>query len=190
MPTEQDLFHQIKCSDKQAFEVLFRLYYQPLKHYAYKFTQDTDIAQGIAQETFAQVWEKRHKLESSSPKAYLYKAVKNRALNHLRHQVVKAKYEKEITNTQYEWEEEDFDHSDKISKVLLAVNQLPNQCKNIFLMSRMNGLKHTEIAEELNISIKTVKNQIGKALKTLRQELKGIDITAIICILKLFLEKN
>jgi len=189
MSTEKDLFSLINQSDKKAFEILFRLYFQPLKAFALKFIEDVDIAEGIVQETFIQIWEHRSKLENMAPKSYLYRMVKNRSLNHIRHQEVKGKYTQEILHTQNEWEEDIPDNTDKVSQILECVDKLPEQCKKIFVMNRMHGLKHAEIAEELNISVKTVKNHIGKALKILRNELNAVDMVIVIGLLKLFSEK-
>ncbi len=189
MSTEKDLFLLVKNSDEKAFEILFRLYYQPLKSYATNIIEDNELAEGIVQEVFINLWENRNKLENTAPKAYLYQLVKNRALNKIRHQKVKNKYTEEILHTENEWIDEELDHEDLVAKIYMSIDKLPAQCKKVFIMSRMHGLKHKEIAEDLNISIKTVKNQVGKALKILRKDLNGINITLIISLLKILSEK-
>ncbi len=106
-------------------------------------------------------------------KSYLYKAVHNQCRNHARQQKVEKKWrlsKKDETNAGYSTEEEYY--NDELQKELeLAVEKLPERCKLIFLLSRVNGLKYKEIASELNISIKTVEVQMGRALKKLRQYL-------------------
>lgn len=190
MATEKDLFLLIKNSNEQAFELLFRLYFQPLQTFAAKIVDDGAIAEGIVQEVFIQLWEHRRRLENTAPKAYLYRMTKNRALNHIRHIQVKSRYAEEVQHTIKEWEDdEEMLHEDVMVKIYNSIDKLPSQCRNVFIMSRMNGIKQKEIAEELGISIKTVKNHVGKALKILRDDLKGLDMVLVIGLIELFSKK-
>ncbi len=186
MPVGDKLLEQIKKSDQKAFEIIFRLYYQPLTKFAGGMLNDEEVAADIVQEVFVQFWEQRQSITNANIKSYLYTIVKNKTLNHIRHLQVKLKHTNEVLHSIDEAFEHETDNEDLNIKIVSSVEKLPEQCKKIFIMSRMHGLKQNEIAEELNLSVKTVKNQIGKALKILREELKGLSITIIISILNLF----
>lgn len=186
MQTENDLLQLLKRSDKKAYETIFRLFYQPLKLFANKLLKDDLAADDIVQEVFVQLWEKRKSFKDIALKPYLYTSVKNRVLNQIRHLQVKQKHIDETKHTSEEFFETKEDDSELKLKIFSSIEKLPEQCKKIFIMNRVHGLKHKEIAEELNISVKTVTNQIGKALKILREELKGAEILILIGLLKLF----
>ena len=186
MKSEKNLFELIKNSDEKAFEMLFRLYYKPLVAFCSKYINDKDLAKGLTQQVFVNIWENRENLKTQSPASYLYQSVKNKCFNHLRHQKVRQEYQIEIEHSG-SLDKITFDEpSDNIVQIYNSIDKLPSQCKNIFIMSRMHGLAHKEIAEELGIAVKTVKNQIGKALKQLKKELSHLNIGLIICILELF----
>ncbi len=187
--TEKNLFELIKASDEKAFEILFRLYYEPLVSFCIKYIQDKDLAKGLIQEIFVNIWENRKNLRPQPPSPYLYRAAKNRCLNYIRHQNVKYEYHKEFEHEESFEETIINETSDKLVQIYDSIDKLPPQCKRIFIMSRMHGLKHKEIAEELGIAVKTVKNQIGKALNHLKNDLSRLDIVLIITILKLFSNK-
>src|SRR5690349_16898718 len=121
------------------------------------------------------IWEKRDLLNvQTSLKAYLYKCVYHDSLNFLKHQKIKTKYQDFAA---YSMNEEHLPASSKIEmteleyNLGLALNELPEQCRTIFQMSRFEELKYREIAERLNLSVKTVENQMGKALKIMRMQL-------------------
>jgi len=186
MYIDKNLFDLIKQSNEQAFEVLFRLYYEPLVNYSLKYTKDTDLSQGLIQDLFVRLWEKRKQLPSQSPASYLYQSAKNACLNYLRHQKVRDTYaEHELHNEQFEETQLLEDH-EILSQVYKSINKLPEQCRRIFIMSRMHGLRHKEIAEDLGIAVKTVKNQVGKALKILQNDFPNINIGLIILLLEVF----
>jgi len=186
---ENELFRQIRNSEEKAFELIFRLYYKPLKQYAQNLLLNEHLCEDIVHEVFINIWQNRKELKITSPRNYLYTMVKNKALNQLRHDIVKQKYIEEVNNTSSDFILDEDSNCYEISKILETIYSLPEQCKKIFIMSRMHGLKHAEIAEDLNISVKTVKNQIGKALKRLREEFKGVSMGLIIIVLQFFVEK-
>lgn len=168
----------------QAFEQLFKTHYKALHAYANLILKDEDSAEEVVQQMFLKFWEKRELLQvETSMKAYLYKCVYNDSLNFLKHEKVKLKY--------HDFTKQTADHlSDSASaKVELselqirlreALNQLPEQCRTIFQLSRFEELKYREIAEKLGISIKTVENQMGKALRILRVELTDFLLLALL----------
>ena len=173
---EQQIITAIKNGDELAFEGLFKSLYSQLLVFALRFVEDDESAEEIVQDTFFQFWESRDKIEiNTSLKAYLYKSVRNASLNFLKHEKVVDKYRDYYSNVlhQDELSPEDWMTENELSdKIQNAIGKLPPERKKVFEMSRFEGLKYREIAEKLNISVKTVENQMGKALKFLREELK------------------
>ncbi|HYF70839.1 MAG TPA: RNA polymerase sigma-70 factor [Ohtaekwangia sp.] len=173
---EHQLIETLKAGDITAFEMLFRTYYQPLCNYAYTFVQDRDEAEEIVQSAFLSIWEKREMLEiRTAVKPYLYAMVRNACLNVLKHQKVKlqhAELELAVAERSSESVARTVMASELEHNIFRAMEALPQQCRIIFKLSRFEELKYAEIAAELNISIKTVENQMGKALKIMREQLK------------------
>lgn len=170
------LFETLKAGDITAFEMLFRTYYQPLCNYAFTFVQDHDEAEEIVQSTFLQVWEKRDVLEiRTGVKPYLYAMVRNACLNVIKHEKVKQQHiavEMAMGERSVESVSRSVMASELEAKIYRAMEALPEQCRLVFKLSRFEELKYSEIAEQLNISIKTVENHMGKALKIMREQLK------------------
>jgi RNA polymerase sigma-70 factor (ECF subfamily) len=151
--------------------------------------KDTDESEEIVQLVFVQLWEKREKIQiSSSLKSYLYKSVYHSALNSLKHQKIKEEYvhmkQSEIQESELQSEQSLKELETRIEK---ALNTLPEQCKLIFSMSRFEELKYREIADILNISIKTVENQMGKALRLMRHNLS--DFLTLLLLVIYFIKK-
>nr|WP_293299314.1 RNA polymerase sigma-70 factor [Pedobacter sp. UBA4863] len=158
-----------------AFEQLFKMHYKALHAYANMLLKDVATAEEVVQSMFLKLWEKRDLLEvQSSIKAYLYKCVYHDSLNLLKHEQVKQKYQDftvHTMNTHYQAASHKAELSELQKELQFALNALPEQCRIIFQLSRFEELKYREIAERLNISVKTVENQMGKALKILRLKL-------------------
>ncbi|SHH85507.1 RNA polymerase sigma-70 factor, ECF subfamily [Chryseolinea serpens] len=170
------LITTLKSGDITAFEMLFRTYYQPLCNYAYTFVQDRDEAEEIVQSTFLNVWEKRDNLSiHTGVKPYLYAMVRNASLNVLKHEKIKQQHvtmELAVAERSVESVTRTVMASELETKIYKAMDKLPEQCRLVFKLSRFEELKYSEIAEQLDISIKTVENQMGKALKIMRDQLK------------------
>lgn len=166
------LLHQY---DDKAFEQMFKAHYKELHSYANVMLRDEDTAEEIVQSMFLKFWEKRELLNvQTSIKAYLYKCVYNDSLNYLKHQKVKTKYQDFAAytmNDHHEAASSRVELTELKYKLQEALNELPEHCRTIFQMSRFEELKYREIAEQLDLSIKTVENQMGKALKILRLKL-------------------
>lgn len=169
------LFKQITKSDKAAFDELFKRYYTPLCRYALKITQDKESAEEAVQLVFILFWEHRKTLSiQQSVAAYLFKAVRLKVYETFRSSQIKAKYEQDFAEKQELIEEENnpaLDNYELSCLIWNAVDQLPEKCAEIFRLSRDEGLTYNEIAEHLNISSKTVENQMGIAFKKLREML-------------------
>lgn len=167
-----------------AFEQLFKAHYRALHAYANMLLKDVDIAEEVVQSMFLKLWEKRDLLAvQTSIKAYLYKCIYNDSLNLLKHEQVKSKYQNftvHTMNTHHEPASNRVELSELQKALQLALNALPEQCRLVFQLSRFEELKYKEIAERLGISIKTVENQMGKALKILRLKLVDFLVLALL----------
>jgi RNA polymerase sigma-70 factor (ECF subfamily) len=175
LEAEINLIHQINTGNELAFEKVFKQYFKSLQNYAYTILKDLDVAEEMVQNVFLKIWEKREKLPTDAVvSSYLYKSVYHESLNYLRHEKVKISHQQQ---TLYSMKEETDNASDRIKLKQLeehlqkALNDLPQQCRTIFQMSRFDELRYREIADELGISIKTVENHMGKALRLLRLKL-------------------
>lgn len=169
------LFEQVKKGDNKAFEALFHRYYGFLCAYASKILDDSDAAEEIVQDFFVEIWEKRARLTIEiSIKSYLFQSVKNRCLNFIQHHKIRTQYVESLLSetTPKVSVDEVYVEFDLAEKVEEAIGSLPEKRREIFRLSREEGLKYREIAERLNISVKTVETQMGLAIKTLRKKLK------------------
>jgi RNA polymerase sigma-70 factor (ECF subfamily) len=164
--------------DEESFEAVFKTYFKALHAYAMAILKESETAEEIVQSVFLKLWEKRETLEiSSSLKAYLYRAVYHESLNHIKHQQVKRKhwdhahYEMTQGKPEQVGEQIKGQENELYERFQLALEKLPEKCRMVFNLSRFEELKYQEIADRLEISIKTVEAHMGKALKTLRVEL-------------------
>lgn len=168
-------FASIAAGDRTAFEALFRQHYRALCAFAYGYVKDADRGEDLVQDLFFRLWLDREKVQiTTSVKAYLYASVRNRCLNEIKsggRLVVLNEENDDHANEDGPTEDE---HTERIARVQAAIEELPEERKKVFKLSRYEGLKYHEIAERLGISVKTVENQMGKALKTLREELADL----------------
>ena len=171
---EADWVRRIRGGDPEAYEQLFYRYAPALINFARRFVQDVQVAEGLVQEVFLQVWKRRTRLDPDrNIKSYLYAATRNRALKELRRAGSALEGAGDLTRSvsQPQSPEEEWDQQQVGFEVNKAVARLPKRCRVIFSMSRFDQLTYAEIAESLNLSIKTVETQMGRALKTLRRSL-------------------
>lgn len=164
----------LSFKNPDTYEKIFRKYYKWLCNYILSLSGDPDLAEDIVQEVFIKLWESRNDISiNTSVKYYLLKACHRGFLQHTR----EVKQENNLLKT-LKWDtlydlhsEDQKSMTTKIQAVHRAIEQLPPQCKEAFLLSRYNRLKYKEIAEEMGISIKTVEIHISKALSLLRQNI-------------------
>lgn len=178
-----DLLKKLKNSDEIAFKVIFNKYYSRLYYFTLEFISLEDISENIVQDTFFTLWNKRHELkDNSNLGAYLFTVAKNNCLYKLRDQRYKQKV---FTTNSFDHDELEmnmevlntldsstytFEEIDRIIEKTLE--ELPPQCKKVFILSRFEERKNKEIAEELNISVKVVEKHISKGLKKFKVSLK------------------
>lgn len=178
--TERVLVERLRNKDKRAFELVFNNHYGLLRSYALRFIDEVEEAEEIVQDVFVKFWEKCESLTpDSSVKSYLYRAVHNASLNYLKHQKVRDAYRQHVIRFMEETAPEDnIPESEQVEmqhRIGREIDNLPPRCAEIFRLSRFDGLKYKEIAEYLDISIKTVEVQMGKALKILRENLSDLN---------------
>lgn len=170
---DQILFKQIAGGHKPAFDALFRKYYSQLVRYAVTYLHDGSTAEEIVQDVFVKIWEYAPRMDiNTSLAGYLYKSVRNHCLNYLKHEGIKKRYEKENTvkeSVETEIADEKFNINYFRKLLGAAVKELPHKCREIFEMAKFDGLTYEEISEYLEVSVKTVENQMGIALKKLRE---------------------
>lgn len=174
-PDDKAFFIRIQNGDKKAFKVLFESYYPSLCVYAYRLVNENETAEEMVQQLFVKIWEKRSSLKiESSVKQYLFRSLHNQCLNYIQHQKIKLQYaQRMIEELKREPDPaEYFLEPGLAQKIEESINSLPKKRREIFRMSREEGMKYKEIARKLNISVKTVEAQMGLALKNLREKLK------------------
>jgi RNA polymerase sigma-70 factor, ECF subfamily len=166
------ILKDIKNNSESAFDELFRKYYKKLVFFAIKIVKNHDSANEVVQDLFVNFWEKRHQFELKiSLQAYLYRAVYNNCV-HL------SKKERQIQGEEISLVNEPFEDFNNLLesteleiKIYGLIEQLPTECQRIFKLSRFEELKYLEIADQLNLSVKTVETQMSRALKFLRLHL-------------------
>lgn len=186
-PTKQNI---TQISDIKSYEELFRTHYGNLCSYANKYVEDLDAAEEIVQEVFVKLWENRNTIEiNTNFQSYIFRAVRNSCLNLIKHINIREEYkaynQQELERNQQNLEEE-IHASELETRIREAIEQLPAERRKVFIMSRYEGLKYREIAEKLNISDKTVENQMGKAIKFMKEKISKYLIINILYLIKLF----
>jgi RNA polymerase sigma-70 factor (ECF subfamily) len=182
---DTSLIERIRNGDKRAFDEVFLQYFKSLHAYAFSIIKDSEEATEIVQHVFFKIWMKRTQLKVDGfLKSFLYRSVHNESLNYIKHQKVRSTFNIHYTNAA---ENDMGDLNEEImaselkKNIYSAIQDLPEKCREVFQLSRFDQMKYQEIANALNISIKTVENQMGKALKILR--LKMVDFLILVLIL-------
>lgn len=190
----EDIFNLIRSDDQKALELLFSIYFPRLNDFARKVVKDDVISQDIVQEVFVTIWENRNEIENINIEAYLFRLIRNRCIDYIKHLKVvnncmqeihiSSKYEELyridfIRNEPYVLIEQEL--KQKIEK---TIQSLPERCREVFILSRMKGMKNKEIAEKLDINIKNVERHLSRALQSFRENFsEEIPVTLIILIL-------
>lgn len=163
-------------TDKEInIDDLFRYNYRPLCLYALHYLQDVDLSEDIVQESYTALWEKLQEgVHVLNRKSYLYMMVRNRCLDHLRKKGVPTEYLKPYDTYGIIDDDDAQERSQTEARLWTAIDSLPEKCREVFIMSKRDGLKYEEIADELGLSVNTVRNQISKALKVLKEGIHKI----------------
>lgn len=175
------IVRQFAKGDHKAYRVIFDELYMPLTMYAFSLLDDKQEVDDIVQNAFIKLWEESKGFDSiTAIKSYLYKVVRNSAFNILKHNKIKHKHSEVIgREVDIEYDPvEDIIRQEVYSQVMEVFEELPSACKNVYSMS-LNGYKHQEISEKLNISVNTVKKQKNRANKYLKEKLKNLLVVLI-----------
>ena len=169
------LIQNMMAGDRESFNLVFRRFYTPMVRFCMRFVGDVDVASEIVQDLFVRLWTGREKLNiSSSFESYLMRSVRNASISYIN----KERSHDEVHQRLAMEDVDNIDPSEQLqSKGLEAaysqvLASMPEKRREVFLASRFEGLKYAEIAEKLNISVKTVEAHMGAAIKQLREGLK------------------
>ena len=159
---------------EEEFEIVFKKHFKSLHAYACTIVKDEVMAEEMVQNVFCRLWEKSDQIEiRESVSGYLYRSVYHESLNYLKHLKVRDAYQtyaihqvENTNNTSHNLELQELEE-----RLESALKELPEKCRTIFQMSRFEEMKYQEIADKLELSVKTIENQMGKALRLLRVKL-------------------
>jgi RNA polymerase sigma-70 factor (ECF subfamily) len=164
-------FADIKNGNEKAFNGAFDLYYTSLCFFTDNILHDFDLSRSVVQQVFVDMWVKREKLQVVSLKAYLFQSARNAALDVLKHKKAESKYLAMLDQSEKESMTDWIENAELADRINKAIDNLPEKCRQIFILCRFEELKYAEVAERLNISVKTVEMQVSIALKKLRNDL-------------------
>lgn len=160
--------------NSDTFDLIFREYYTNLSRFAFTYVKDEAVAEEIVQDVFVNLWQKQELKEIASIRSFLYISVRNKSLNYLRDHKTRTLHENEFAmelERNLHYEDNAYEHKQLEELVKIAIEELPEKCREIFELSRNQNLTYQQIADQLNISTKTVENQIGIAIKKLKIKL-------------------
>ena len=171
---ENQIFKKFKKGDKQVYKDMFDQYFMALKGFSRRFVEDEAVCDDIVQDAFIGLYKKRSEIQSiKSIKSYLYSGVRNGCLNYLRNDKIKQLHHDRLKELSSPWYSENYIVEEVHAELYLAIKDLTQAQREVVVMS-MNGLSNPEIAEELSVSINTIKTLKKRAYTELRAKLKGI----------------
>ena len=159
--------------DNENFENLFRSHFHDLLGFANSFVRDEEVAKDIVHDSFLSLWKNRHRLDASQPvRPFLFTLVQNYALNYLKHQQVVTLNQPDIIHAFRQASTEIEEHDQRLSRIKTKMAELPSKQQEVVQKCIVEGQKYKEVAEELGISVNTIKTHITRALRFLREELQ------------------
>ena len=162
---DQSYVWGLRRRDTRIYEIVFKKYYQPLVVFVVRHVGDEDVAKDIVQDIFFKLFE-----SSRSLKSWFYKVARNAAVDYLRHLQVEDKYKFLMAEAMINVPDMDEEIDEQVyDKVNLAIESLPEQCRLIIKLNVLEGKKYQEIAEELGITINTIRTQVSRGYKKLRE---------------------
>jgi RNA polymerase sigma-70 factor (ECF subfamily) len=172
--TDRELLDRLHQGDRDAFDAIFREHYPSAVAVAERIAGERAVAEEVGQDVMLELWRRRESISvDESLRAYIVRAARNRALNHLRHERMKVRTLPHAAGRTVSQPDAPSRLAEEEIQAAVreAVDSLPERCREVFELSRGQGLKYAEIATTLGISVKTVEAQMGKALRTLRERL-------------------
>lgn len=178
---------------EKEYELLFKEFYAPLVIFTNQYIRDRETAEDIVQEIFVQIWEKELKFENNlALRTYLYRSAQNRCMNYFRHQKIQVRHEAELAQEQRNAEPDFFNAMVKeevYRQLSAAIEHLPDQCRKICRLT-LEGKKPSEIAEQLNLAVETVKKQKKIALKRIQNQFGRFSLFFILAQIILYTETS
>ena len=169
---------------EESYKHCFDQYFERLYAYAFTIVKDSAEAKDIVQSAYVKLWEKRNEVNwPTSVQSYLYTTVYRLSLNIVRNRKIRNAHHQKIVPMQQSEMRNSAEQKESSERIQKAIDELPPRCKEVFYKSRMEGKTYADIAMELDISVKTVEVQIGKALKFLRERLADMIIVFLILII-------
>lgn len=184
LPLDNEIITSLKNGDPDALQNLLKLYYGPLCLFAERLLADSAAAEDIVGESFVKLWHKKNDFEThQNLKAFMYITVRNACLNFLkqaRRESLSKKQHAYLTGEKEEFVLNEMIRAEVLKEIMDEVNNLPEQCRKVLKFAYLEGLKNQEIADLLNISIHTVKNQKARAIQLLKIRLRDRDLMTLL----------
>ena len=182
--SDEELMQEIKADNMFAFDVLFRKYSKKLSKFGFSILKSTEDTENLIQDVFLNLWENRNKVvKDSAIKSYIFTLTHNSAISIIRKKARESEFVEylksmqEISVAPVNMELEYIELTNKLDEILKA---LPPRQKEVYLLHKVEGLKYSEIAERLSISVNTIENHMSRALKTIREKLGNYSLIAIL----------
>lgn len=182
--SDAELMQEIKADNMFAFDILYKKYSRRLYKFGFSIIKSQEETENLIQDVFLCLWENRHKVEKdSSVKSYVFTIAYNSAISIIRKKAKESQFI-EYLNSLQEINEEpinvELEYKELANKLDEIINALPQRQKEVYLLHRVEGLKYSEIAERLNISVNTIENHMSRALKTIREKIGNYSLVAIL----------
>jgi len=182
--SDERLMQEIKADNMFAFDMLYKKYSKRLYKFAYYILKSPEESENIVQDVFLSLWENRNKVEKdSSVKYYVFTIAYNSAISIIRKKARESQfieYLKSLQDLNQEPVNIELEYHELTEKLEDIINHLPDGQKSVYLLHKVEGLKYSEIAERLNISVNTIENHMSRAFKTIRKKLGNYSLFAIL----------
>jgi RNA polymerase sigma-70 factor (family 1) len=182
--SDEELMQEIKADNMFAFDVLYKKYSKKLYKFGYSILKSKEETENLIQDVYLNLWENRHKVEKdSSVKSYVFTITYNSAISVIRKKAKESQfveYLKSLQQINIEPVNVELEYNELTKKLDEIVKALPQRQKEVYLMHKVDGLKYSEIAERLHISVNTIENHMSRALKTIRKKLGNYSLIAIL----------
>ncbi|NMB70702.1 MAG: RNA polymerase sigma-70 factor [Bacteroidales bacterium] len=181
---DEDLMMEIKAGNMLAFDLLYRKYCSRIYKFSYSLLKSKEEAENLLQEVFLSLWECRFAIEkNASVKSYLFTVTYNTAISYLRKKAKECEFFQYLKSLQEPVDvlvDSELHYRDLEARLEEIINNLPQRQKEIYLMHKVDGLKYSEIAERLHISVNTIENHMARALKTIREKLSSYSLMGLL----------
>lgn len=182
--SDEELMQEIKAGNMMAFDALYRNYSRRLYKFSIAILKSSEEAENIVQEVFLNLWLNREKIEKgSSVKYYIFTIAYNSSISIIRKRIKESRfieYLRTLQDINQEPVDMQIEYNELEEKLTMIIDSLPERQKEVYLLHRIEGLKYSQIAERLNISVNTIENHISRALKTIREKLGNYSLLAIL----------